>query len=814
MLKGLKRMKGSGILRNKHGITVRAKHDSGQVAILLAIVLMALIFLAGVLVDVSRISSGEALVEKSVDSAARSALADFSTRLKSGYGIFALNESSGKDVEEEVRRQLETNLTKEGIRSLDFYDFRIESVEVTPVFNLTENQALRRQILEYMKYRAPKELVEGFIERLKAVRETGKMSAIYQKKVGVDKLLGRMDKFQQKLKKCLDGKDPTDRFGVNSFGRGDLWPAAMEQLKEAVIRYGSVNARIQEIDALLDGLERQKADAKKKKDKKAAGKIELEIGRLVQEKSSLVGNMNGLKQKLDRMVDDLLNIETRLYKGANQGALDAIKCISDIGNQITGAIAELDSFIKSLTETGSLLEQLKSTIQGDMDKTKGLVLSGQKAVSVTQGLEQNLTVLGNLEAALDSFRGILRQGEVTVQSADDLSSNVFDMIRKYGKVDYDYVKPAKEHGKEDPRKEKAEEAQGFLEKILQDKNYRDWGVREEELPSRNKVESKEFVAEDAPYLVSERSISQTGHRTTAEQQYPGDLGQIGREADLYNEDGLFQENALGLIAGIGDLLAGDLSRLRDDIYINEYIMGSFKNAVPVLRDGLKEIPDTGLSGLEKAKRETRYDAETEYILHGDASQNVNNLKTRGEILLIRFGLDTLHVYMDGSKKELATGIAAAVAGWWTGGAGIPVLSNLIMCGWGLGEAVIDMSDLLEGKQVPIYKSQGDWKLSIGLPKKKEPRTDARLAFNYHDYLRLLLLTVPEESKLSRIEDLIQMNLQMENPDFKMSGCHTFIRVEAAVSMKYLFVTKAFMSAQVKTGDGRHRFKVLVYSGYQ
>jgi hypothetical protein len=254
--------------------------------------------------------------------------------------------------------------------------------------------------------------------------------------------------------------------------------------------------------------------------------------------------------------------------------------------------------------------------------------------------------------------------------------------------------------------------------------------------------------------------------------------------------------------------------LRDNIYINEYIMGTFKNSVPEIQQGDGTVKDTDLHGVEKSGLTTFYDSEVEYILHGNASQKANNIMTRGEILLVRFGLNTLHVYTDAKKKTMASSIATAVAGWWTGGAGIPILSNLIMAGWGMGEALIDLQNLMAGKSVPIYKMKGDWQLDIGLPSDSTPKTDKRLYFNYHDYLRLFLLTMNEEKKLNGIEDLIQLNIGKAKGGFKMAECATYVRIEAEVSMKYLFITQPFIQKAVKTTDGRYLFKVLLYEGYK
>ena len=73
----------------------------------------------------------------------------------------------------------------------------------------------------------------------------------------------------------------------------------------------------------------------------------------------------------------------------------------------------------------------------------------------------------------------------------------------------------------------------------------------------------------------------------------------------------------------------------------------------------------------------------------------------------------------------------------------------------------------------------------------------------------------EDTKLSRIEDLIQLNIckARGSNDFRMSDCCTYVRVEAEVSMKYLFITQPFVYREFKTGDGRYIYNVLLYEGY-
>ncbi|NLG87937.1 MAG: hypothetical protein GX494_01765 [Clostridiaceae bacterium] len=102
------------------------------------------------------------------------------------------------------------------------------------------------------------------------------------------------------------------------------------------------------------------------------------------------------------------------------------------------------------------------------------------------------------------------------------------------------------------------------------------------------------------------------------------------------------------------------------------------------------------------------------------------------------------------------------------------LDDIINHGGGL---LADKADELGGK--------------IGDTGVKEQVLGSVISFDYLDYLRLLLFVVPQKTKLLRIADLMQLNMQktLNNPEFVLSGYNTFLLVEAEISFKYLFIPK-------------------------
>jgi len=215
--------------------------------------------------------------------------------------------------------------------------------------------------------------------------------------------------------------------------------------------------------------------------------------------------------------------------------------------------------------------------------------------------------------------------------------------------------------------------------------------------------------------------------------------------------------------------------LKDEVYLNEYILLNFSN----------------ITSKEKKLDQSYFNSEIEYILFGSKSQNTNIILTKSALMLMRFALNTAHVYSDGEKQTKANIIATTIAGWWTFGAGIPVISNLISCAWAIAEAGIDVRELVNGEALPIYKLKGDWKLDIGLNQVTNKTPDI-LKIDYEDYMRILLLSKPKEDRLKYILDLIHIN----GPgNFNISNTYCGIDIKVVISQRSLLGKRHFYEIQ-------------------
>lgn len=200
--------------------------------------------------------------------------------------------------------------------------------------------------------------------------------------------------------------------------------------------------------------------------------------------------------------------------------------------------------------------------------------------------------------------------------------------------------------------------------------------------------------------------------------------------------------------------------IADGFLLNDYIKTYFKTAADV-----------------KNMRDHYLTAEIEYIIGGHQKDETNIREAYFEILAIRTALNATHILCDSDKMDLvkSAGRAAATA---TEGFGAEIYMTIIIIGWSTAEAINDMSMLQNGEAVPLVKKKSDWKLSIeGLS--EEDNGKNLTGMKYKDYLCLLLAVLPNETKLKRIQDLVELNIYKKTNTYrKMSEMYSMAGITA------------------------------------
>ncbi len=210
------------------------------------------------------------------------------------------------------------------------------------------------------------------------------------------------------------------------------------------------------------------------------------------------------------------------------------------------------------------------------------------------------------------------------------------------------------------------------------------------------------------------------------------------------------------------------------------------------------------SFLSEEDKEVKY--ELEYLVSGKKTDEENLKQTVLDVLMIREGMNLIHILSDGQKREEAM----ALAGLITGSVGLAPLTGIvaffIMSIWALGEAIVDVKMLLEGKKVVFLKSRDTWRLSLdGLLELGRTGTCAggkedENGIGYIGYLKLLLFLREPGQQHYRLMDVIQMNLCRKQADFHMVHCVYQAEVRATVRSRHMFFggNNPFYPVEVRT----------------
>lgn len=179
--------------------------------------------------------------------------------------------------------------------------------------------------------------------------------------------------------------------------------------------------------------------------------------------------------------------------------------------------------------------------------------------------------------------------------------------------------------------------------------------------------------------------------------------------------------------------------------------------------------------------------QTEYILGGKTG-DIENLKSvAGRLLLIREGVNMVHLVSDGTKRAQAAGLGSAIASAFLIPPATGVIEAAILLCWAFGESILDVRELFDGGKVPLVKSTADWQLSLeNLPELlnglDSVRRGSEDGMSYEDYLQVLLLGVSREEKITRAMDMIELCVREKGrKNFRMDSC--IVAAEVSVDVK-------------------------------
>lgn len=172
--------------------------------------------------------------------------------------------------------------------------------------------------------------------------------------------------------------------------------------------------------------------------------------------------------------------------------------------------------------------------------------------------------------------------------------------------------------------------------------------------------------------------------------------------------------------------------------------------------------------------------EIEYILTGVPDDEKSQKSVENTLVILRNGLNLAYLYTSESKSGAALSAAEII----TPGPTALVTQALILETWAYMEARNDLAILCSGQSVAVFKDDLNWALSLenvlasifgegdegsNVSEDRYIAPPDMSGAEYEDYLRILLNALPENIKILRVMDLIQINMKYLCYDWFLLG---------------------------------------------
>lgn len=202
--------------------------------------------------------------------------------------------------------------------------------------------------------------------------------------------------------------------------------------------------------------------------------------------------------------------------------------------------------------------------------------------------------------------------------------------------------------------------------------------------------------------------------------------------------------------------------LADKIFIQEYAFEKFQS----FTDGA----------------ETPLAYEIEYLLGGKEGDRENLSSVVKKLLLLREISNLAFLYTNPQKRGELAACASALSFLLLIPEGMTFVQGVLAAGWAYIEGIADVKALLSGGRVPLVKDSSSWKTPLS-----DLRADTGISTekgaDYEEYLRILLMSVPEQELVMRIMDVIEVNLRQEEgkEKFAFDACIDAVAVSFQIA---------------------------------
>lgn len=830
------------------------RKEKGVISVFLIIIMLPLLTSAVLLVDGTRYHSAKTLIQEAGDLAAYSTIANYNMDLKEEYGLFALNdpnvnevfkkyfsESLGYSAEESetYSKQVQDLISSAVFRGgkykdanfFNLYNFNIANVGAKGMYPLSEPGVLQNQIVEYTKYRGIETLLERFeilnkfdqvsketIEAQETMAAVESLSGIEEsgvKKVsnGLTVLCEQVNSYNANLTELFNKADEFCKCAAEELSAMAVKDAELFNKKQR--RIDAYNDMISAVDDIVALAEEINADAVK------------------------------VSEWAQRAIDELENFQRNYpeQEDACRTAQDDIDILHAVLEPIDN---EFSLWNLRQNISAGQANALKSSLT---DKFNGFLKSVQKTYT-------NYAADANANGAEAARYHIYsKSGEEWSYTATDHVDDGTDVNAPYtsaGVLIAEYIGQIMRNPERIGTVNLTSYQVSFANKFLDVANEREKekkprsDMSAEDAVDKANTKKQDAKKEDKPeYATISNELAATLPSRCSEEQKEIDIPDVTTDQA---GDTLSAANSTS-----SNILNNFLESGRNDILTYCYLLDNFKTRVTA-SDINADMKPNGVSDRNLAdwrynepngETDMRYRAkkdldtffatnEVEYVFAGCKSEFNNAAIVYSWIYGTRFVNNFIAVYSaysggDSWIRVDIDGMAAAASALTFGAVPFTVFKWVFLTAWAAGETALDLSLLIDGGyKIPLIKTKDSLFLSdifkIGdaidpdkhvellRGKRASQSTFDKITVSYEDYLIILLAFVNRETRLKRVADLIQLNMQKRyGAEFTMDKAFTYIQADTEVSIRYLFQpVKQFSSSYSGVGLKLHN---TIYQGY-
>lgn len=795
----------------------------GSISIFLIITFVANYLLAALLVDATRVHAAKTEVQAAAEIATQNILTRYDEYLYELYGLFAVTDMDQDAIASSVKDYIDqmvclgvgedSSLSKVMDQSA-FFDAGIDKawkpyeldLKVTAGSNVTlaSNDVLKSQILDQMKFRAPVQIADSFLDFLDTVGELEDTKKAVEEKTESD----------EKLQDCLDSFEEAEE--------------KARTLKNKVVNYTL---------------------------KPTEKKLSSDLPNPASTATKFVETMENMDKRLGNIN---VSSATDLDNAVNSARRDFISGL----NRVSGNAQDLCGALNSLSSTfSSLKEKFRNMINKDLVPARDAAANDSSLNSNTREAMKNAyqADINNAQEHIKKIDGYISAIDKILEPLNDLNGYSFSAtsrrneVRKtYSKLD-ELIESIKEEGKKEEYnyslKEIVKKDEFSIKKAFwQDEQYTDCAGFFEfsnrklqkaldavngfnigsnagnEVNEKVKKEKPEFEEDDERKLndIPADAVVKDDDKDKNDKEDKKD-GAKGDGADTlkssYGKSDASHEMD-NIFSKLTDMLSELGTDIRDNLYIDEYIMTYFRSYVhhyrmvndsTVGKDGYDKVISPKYGQGQYIKMETTA-AELEYILIGSTDTFVNLAGVYGEILLWRMALNTLSVFMTPDIYQSIIEISSA-AGMF---APLVVLGLVLVTA--ATQSALDTQAIMSGKEVSVVRTElKEWGITLDSSGKSEgsgtgSSTGTNIKAGYSDYVRLILLLMPQDKKLNRIRTVINMNMRKANNEFNIENTYCNVYANVSVDMGFLLLSPDILNTSLSQ-PGKYHFDVGVNSAY-